>query len=94
MALRSQREFNALKTGSLPFTLFLTTFAHVERQNNCEPIKHRTVSGSSGTGDCPTLMTLADLDKVDTHSVDKHTTGPEDVLGLRVRHAIPSPQHS
>lgn len=94
MTLRSQRELNTLKTGSLPFTLFLMTFAHVERQNKCEPIKHQTVSGSSGTDDCPTLMTLAKLDKVDTDSVDEHTTGSENVLGLRVRHVIPSPQHS
>lgn len=91
MALSSQRELKALKTGSLPFTFFLMTFVHVERQNNCEPIKHQTVSGSSGTDDCPTLITLTELDKVDTNSVDKHTTGPEDILGIRVRHVTLAP---
>lgn len=91
MALRSQRELKALKTGRLPFTFFLMTFAHVERQNNYE---HQTVSGSSGIHDCPTLIRLADLEEVDTNSVDKHTTDPEDVLGIRVRHVTPSPQHS
>lgn len=94
MALRSQRELKALKTGRLPFTFFLMTFAHVERQNNCEPTKHQTVSGSSGIHDCPTLIRLAELDEVDTNSVDKHTAGPEDVLGIRVRHVTTSPQHS
>ena len=91
MALRSQRELKALKTGRLPFTFFLMTFAHVERQNNCKPTKHQTVSGSSGIHDCPTLIRLAELDEVDTNSI---TTGPEDVLGIRVRHVTPSPQHS
>lgn len=91
LVLRSQGKLKALKTGRLPFTFFLVTFAHVERQNNCEPTKHQTVSGSSGIQDCPALIRLAELDEVGTNSI---TTGPEDVFSIRVKHVTPSPQHS
>lgn len=94
MALSSQIDFQALKTGSLPFTFFIMIFTYVERQNNCGPLRHQNASGRSGTDSCPILITKTGLGEVDTNSVDKDRTVPGYLLGIKVRHVIPSAQHS
>lgn len=92
--LSSQIDFQAFKTGNLPFTFFIMIFAYAERQNNCGPLRHQNTSGRSGTDSCSILITLTGLGEVDTNSVDKDRTVPGYLLGIKVRHVIPSAQHS
>lgn len=54
---------------------------------------HPNASGTVGTVSGSLLITLADLDEVDTNSVDKDRAITGYLLGIRLRHVLFSPQH-
>jgi hypothetical protein len=93
VALSSEAGIKTWKAESLLFAIFYRIFTHVGRQNNCEPIMHPNASGTVGTVSGSLLITLADLDEVDTNSVDKDRAITGYLLGIRLRHVLFSPQH-